>query len=499
MDVSQPGEYIASRATKRSLNLQIHRSLIEKRPGTAELGTSLGERVQYMAELDTGANTYFTRIGLTKFEELNKATLVWSDRAHAPLTGVVSDQISVAFPLLSGARVMVYTNGRDAIRKYIGGVNDAVLGGSPPLAKILIYYAGYLILMNITVGGNRFPWRVDWSDTGDIEQYSTGSAGSANLLEDSGDITGGGNWGQYFTVHKENAIYLAAQTNTSQVFRFERKETGAGAIAHRTVVSIPSGEQIFLSRDGLRLFNGISAPLIESPINDELRDYLNPEMAYKSWGKLIKELDEIHIGVPIGSDEEPTTIYKFNYRTRQVHKDIRANITAVGEYRNTIGQIAWDDLPTTWDGWVGPWDSVSLASLNPIHTFGFSDGSTTYQDTGSSDVGEAISGEWDSRDHTSVDLEREHDLFVRWQEIRLWAKGSGTVTVYYTLDGGVTYMTAGTISLSSEFPSDYSPQVVWLDAVSTRFGIRLVHDGNNQTFIMKNYAVVGVPREEAGR
>lgn len=499
MDVSKPSEFIAARATKRSVNMIIHRSLIEKRPGTAQLGSGLGERVQAMMELDNGASTWFVRVGTTKFEELNKTTLAWTNRAHAALTGGIADQISYAFPLLSGQRVLVYTNGVDAVRKYLGGTNDADLGGSPPICKFVIYYQGYLLLLHITTGGNVYPWRFDWSDSADCENYSTGNAGSLNLLDDSGDISGGGNWGQYFTIHKENNIYLGAQTNTSSIFRVERKETGAGTIAHKTILSLPTGEQLFLARDGFRLFNGNTAPLIQSPINDELRDYLNPLMAYKSWGQIVKERDEAWIGVPIGSDEEPTTIYKYNYRTQQVNRDDRPNITAVSFYRNTKGQVTYDDLPSTYDAWQGAYDSITLGSLNPVYSFGFSDGSTTYQNSGTSDNGVAISGEWDGKDFTSDDYGKENDLLMRWQEIRLWAKGSGSVRVYYTLDGGVNYLLAGSLNLPSEFPSDFAPLVLYVDKISTRFGIRFIHDENEKSFTMKNYAVAATVREEAGR
>lgn len=502
IDVSKPGEYIAARATRDCRNMLVRRSQIEKRPGCESAGAGLGERIQYMIELEKGDGiTYFLRIGPTKFEELNKATLVWTSRAHAALTGTTQDQVSAALPLLSGDRILVYTNGVDPIRKFIGGGNDANLGGSPPLAKFLLYYGSYLMLLNIIDSGDRFPWRVQWCDTGDPETWSGGgtNAGSAELLDDSEDITGGGYYGRNITVHKENTIYVGYLTNSSSVFAFERRETGAGTVANKTILSLPSGEQIFLARDGLRLFNGITAPPIEAPINDEIRESLNPEMAYKSWAKIVRELDEVHIGIPIGNDDEPSTVYKFNYVTRQVYKDVRPNLTFVSQYTNTQGQLAWDDLPTTWDAWVGPWNSIALASLNPVYVFGYSDGTVKKQNTGSSDDGTAIDGLWDSKDFTSVDFKLSADLFMRWQEIRIWAKGGGNVSVYYSLDGGTTFVLAGSIALASDFPSDFSPQVVYLDQVSTRCGIRLVHDDDNQGFTMKQFAMTAVPREQAGR
>jgi hypothetical protein len=262
-------------------------------------------------------------------------------------------------------------------------------------------------------------------------------------------------------------------------------------------LTLPTGEQIFLARDGLRLFNGISASLIDAPINDEIRDYMNPLYAFKSWAKIVREYDEVWIGIPIGNDTEPSTIYKFNYVTRQIHKDYRTDLLSVADYKNTIGQVAWDDLPSTWDAWVGPWNDIVLASLNRIIVFGTSGGVTTRQNSGSSDNGVAISGEWESKDFTSEDYGLDAGYLMNWQELEFWIKGSGTMKVYYSKDGGISYQYAGAITLSSYYPGDTSPQILYIDDVSAMFRLKLVHDEDNKTFTMKNFAIVAVQREVA--
>jgi len=495
IDVSASGEFIAARATTFSQNVRIKRSNITKRSGTSMLGASLGERVQYLTELDNGTTRHFMRIGLTKFEELNKATLAWTSKAGAVLTGTISDQISVAFPLLSGTRILAYTNGKDAIRKYTGTGTDDNLGGTPPLAKYLIYYGGYLLLLNVTDGGNAYPWRTQWSDTGDPEQWATGNAGSNDLLEDSGEITGAGYFGQYFTVHKDNAIYVGYLSNTSAVFRFERKETGAGTIAHKTILTLPTGEQIFLARDGFRIFNGITAPLIDSPIVDELRDTINPANAYKSWGEVVRDLDEAWIAVPIGSDTEPSTIYKFNYVTRQIHKDLRLNVTACSEYLNTDDKT-WDDMTHSWDSDTTVWNSSDLLSLSPAVIFGFSTGVMTRQNSSSSDVSDSIDAQWDSKDFTALDIDTAEGTPMEWQEFQLWGKGTGTVEGFYSTDGGVTWVSFATLTLSSEYPSDFSPQVGYFHVISSRIRIRIKNNVLAETFSIKQFKLWAVARPE---
>lgn len=496
LDKSKPGEFIAARATTNAKNAHIRRSIIEKRPGNMVMGLSLGERIQEIFEFSDGATYHLCRWGMAGFQEYNRVSGIWESKASSPLTGVVSDQISVATPLLSGARVLTYTNGRDAIRKKVGSANDAVLGGSPPLAKFIIDFGPYLLLLHVTDSGNVYGWRMQWCDTGLIETWTGGNAGSQDLLEDSGDITGGGKFGQYVTVHKEDSIYIGYLTQDSTVFHFERRATGAGTIAHRSIKTLPTGEQIFLARDGLRLFQGTSAPLIESPVSDDIREGLNPQYAYKSFSILRRELDEVWIAMPIGSDTEPMTVYKFNYVTRQLYLDYRTELTAIGLYTNTIGQTSWNDLDHSWDAWVGPWNNVRLGSLNPITVFGDSAGITTQENTGSSDNGTAIDMEWDSKDFASRDYGLDPDMYMEWQAIHVWLKGSGSASIYFSTDEGGSWALAGTIALTSGYPVDADPQIVYFDGLSTKCRIRLKHNSDNQTISMKQFALIAVPREE---
>lgn len=495
-DTSKPGEYLTARATTYARNIRIKRGLIQKRPGTEVLGDSLGERVQRLIELDTGESKHFYRIGPTKFEEMNKTTLVWTSRANAPLTAADTDMVSVALPVLAGVRILIYTNNVDAIRKCTGSGNDADLGGSPPLAKFMLYFGAYVILAFITDGGNVFPWRVQWCDTNDPEEWSDGNADSQELLEDSSDITGLGYFGQYFTVHKENAIYLGSLTQASSVFRFERRATGAGTIAANSIQVLPTGEQIFLARDGIRIFNGISASLVDSPINDDIRDYMNPEHAYKAWSKVVKEQDEYWVGIPIGGDEEPSTVYKFNYVTRQIHIDSRPDVTACGDYINTTGQIAWDDLTWTWNGWVGPWNDIRLASLNPVLCFGDVDGECSRQNSGSSDIEEAIDTTWDSKDFGSSDFGLDANKVIEWQGLYIWARGSGDLEIFYSIDSGNTWITAGTVEVDSDYPSDLDPTIAYFHVVSAKLRIRIHNLSDGDTYEIKQFGIMAVPMDE---
>jgi hypothetical protein len=302
-------------------------------------------------------------------------------------------------------------------------------------------------------------------------------------------------FGGFLTVHKSRSIYLGQLVSTSDVFRFERRATGAGACAEATIQNLPSGEQIFLASDGIRIFNGVTAPLIDSPVQDELREEMNPGYLYKAQSVYVAELDEYWVCVPMGSDTEPQTVYKYNYRTKQIFKDSRANLTAFGVFLNT-SETTWDDLSGTWDSLTMRWDSSTLQSLNPLVIMGDSDGVTTKRtDATTNDNGTAVEGNWDTKDFTAEDLGApDMDRMVRWKGLEVWAKGNG-VSVYYSTDGGDTWTLATTLSLSSDYPGDDAPLNVYFDVVGSRLRLRFLNSTAAQGFTLKKYQIEASLRE----
>lgn len=475
---------------------------ISKRLGKFALGSSLAQRVQGLKQLQVGSNYYVIRLGLTKTELLDQNANTWSDVNHAPWTGTTADRFDFAFPVLAGVKIMVITNGVDVIRKYTGTGLTAVLGGSPPLARYCIAYGGYVILFYTTEAGTTYYLRARWSDTGQPEVWSGGNAGAAELLEDEDDITGVGVFGDYVTVHKQGSIFVGYLVSTSQVFRFDRKNTGAGAISHDTIRNLPTGEQIFLARDGFRLFNGITAPLIESPVMDELRTQMNPQFLAKATAVVVKERDEYWCGIPIGGSSEPEVVYKYNYRTGHVYKDLHANLTTLAQYER-INKLTWDQKTNSWDSDTTRWDDVIYLALAPTVIYGDTIGNTSRREPIYNDIGGAISAYFTTKDFTCKDIDERlpFGTLMRWSAIPIWAKGN-TLTVQFSTDHGVNWrnvanQTDGSpvFTLPSDYPPDDTPIIGYFDVVSTEIRFRFTNAVLNESYTLKKYNVEGVPRE----
>lgn len=493
--VDRPAEYVDSRSAAAIKNMEYNRSILRKRRGSAAIGDALGERIQRYFELQVGPATRLFRVGTTEVEVLNKATGTWSSVANAPLNGTAAGQVSYTFPLLSAAKIAVYTNLTDNIRKCSITGNDADLGGSPPKCKFVKAFGPYLVLAYIEDAGTTYYTRVQWCDTGTPEVWTGGNAGSVDLLDDPEDITGLGIFGGQLTVHKTNSIYVGQLVTTSDVFRFDRKSTGVGTVSEATIIELPTGEQIFLASDGLHLFNGITAPLIESSAQDEMRESMNPEFLYKSQAVFVEEEDEYWVAVPIGSQEEPETVYKYNYRTRQMYKDERTSLTAMGVFLNT-SDLTWDDIPEGWDGSSDLWDSNQLSSLNPVVIFGDSAGNSTKRTTVTNDDDEvAVESYIETKDFTAEDLGvPDIDRIVRWKGMEVWAKGD-SLKVYYSVNGGSTWVLTQNLTLTDDYPDDDSPINVWFDVVKGKIRFRFYNNSSEETFTLKKYQIEASLRE----
>lgn len=490
LDVSKPSEYISPENTPNCQNIRVYRNVLKKREGTSVLGGALGEYVmggKYLIRTGVGYNV---RVGPTKVELYNTGTFAWDAITGTALTATNTDTVDFAMPLLSGQRILCITNGIDAIRKYTGTGNTAALGGTPPVCKYITEYKDYMVVAYVTTGGSTYTTRVQWCDTSNPENWSTGNSGSKDLNDDNEDITAIKTFGEYVSVHKRSSIYLGYLVSTSSVFRFDKKAVGAGTIAFTTIQNLPGGLQAYLAVDGIRLFNGVSSELIPSQMNDEIRETLNFQYVKYSWSLVVPELDEYWVGVPIGSSQVGDTVYKFNYKTGATHKDKRTNIISAWNYVNSV-VLSWNDIASTWDSYSERWDANAsgVSTFTPL--FGDTSGYTTVRSViVNNDNTVAIDGFWESKDFESDEKGR----LARWMQAEIWALGNA-VTVDYSTDGGLTWNSPKTFTLASDYPSDDDPLIYYFDVVSSKLRLRFRNNTLGETFSLKQFVISYVNRE----
>ena len=433
---------------------------------------------------------YNVRIGRDKIERYNSGTEAWVDITGTDLTGSTLDLISTAIPLLSGKPILVITNGIDVIRKWIASGNTAALGGTPPIARFVQEYKTYLVCANIG-GGTDINQRVQWSDTANPENWSTGNSGSVDLVEDGEAITGLSLFGSYLCVHKERSIYLGDLVSSSAIFLFDRKSTGVGTIANGSIQNLPSGEQIFLAKDGLYLFNGVNCRTLSEAVNEEIRDSINAEYSKKAWSVLVRSKKEVWIGIPIGANAYGETVYKYNYDNGTILKDIRPYANAVWIGVSTAG-LSWDEMEGIWDDQTSRWDGSGLAkgadvvNISDINGFTYAISETTRNDDGA-----AFNALWVTKDYQD-----SQQRISRFNKLELWAKGS-SVKVEYSTDHGNTWieMSDSPFTITESYPDIDSPDIFYFDVVASNIRFRFSNNGSDESLSIKQFIISYVPRE----
>lgn len=526
IETDKPAEYIADNSARNSENFEISRNVLTKRRGTSVLGGVIGGTgVEIMGgrEFVREGVKYNIRVGLEKIEKYNDVTDSWDDITidGDDLTGTTTDLVSTALPLLSGESIICITNGKDEIRVWDATGLCTLLGGTPPVAKFIQEYKTYLVCANIQ-GGVDISQRVQWSDTADPEEWSTGNSGAVDLIEDGGDITGLSLFGDYICVHKQNSIYLGYLVSGTAIFQFVRKSTGVGAVANGSIQNLPTGEQIFLARDGIHIFNGITAPTISSAANDEIRDGINKEYALKAWSVLVPEKDEVWIGIPMGGQICGETVYKYNYITKTLLKDTRTKANAAWRGVTTAG-LSWDDITTNWDNFIERWDGTGLNKdadlINISNQLGYTyviDNTVTSDEVDSDAYWTSYDEEIDYDDTTmdydgiteggyanpinaiweTKDFQDEQQRISRWSAIEVWAKG-GSIKVQYSTDAGETWQEASNSpkTLTDEYPMETNPDIFYFDTVGSKIRFKFTNAEVNETLAIKQFIISYVPRE----
>jgi len=489
LDTSGPSPFIDDRATPDCQNIRIRRTEVKKREGFTVMGSSASGMVQYIIEHQRGGTRKLCRITTKKFQVWNNSTATWTDyTGGTDLQGSDTIPVSATITKISNKNVLVFTNYVDNIKKWVDEPNDiADLGGSPPIAKYLLHFEGYLLAAYIKDGSDIYPERVQWPDTDDPENWTIGSGSNAgyNGLQDGYEITGLVRLVDLVVICKEGSIWNGYLTGDSRIFQFEQMESKMGFLVGNTVKNIPGNRLIGLSKHGIITYNGRSASMVAYGILDDIRDYINPQYVARSFGVVVSELNEYWLFIPtIGN--YPTIVYKVNYITGQVHKDTCSNLTAAG-LREQLEPTTINSLTNTINSYTGVFNHVLRTSLYPAVIVGDKDGYCYKFDYNSkNDNGTAIDAYWCSKDYAP-----QLGRYCSWVQLDFEAYGD-SVDVYYSTDEGQNYTLIDSVTLSSTV----SKHTLYFDVLSEKLRIKFANSNSGETFTLRDFTLWYIPREE---
>lgn len=346
----------------------------------------------------------------------------------------------------------ICTNGVDEIVRYDGSGDLLNLISSYPTdvtslrAKYLVSFKNYLVLLDVTENGNRYPQRVRWSDTAQPANFVSGNASYWDIP--------GPHWikgavvfkGDHLLICTERSVWLIYATGDTDIFDVDQIVAGQGCSAGRTIKNLPD-EVVFMGWDDVYSCNGIDVEPIGTKVQRELFKSLNPSELDRCFAAVNEDQKEYWLFIVTGTNTYPNEAWIFHYDLRTwSHHTYNDSITAYGSYQLEDTKT-FDSLTGTFDEQRWRYNDRTILNVMPTTILGDSDGNVyEYDPTKSNEDGETVDGYFDTKDFNFTKLMSQQRI------IRIDVSWIGTgMDVYYSTDQGDSWNLIKSLSDSINF------------------------------------------------
>lgn len=381
-----------------------------------------------------------------------------------------SDDEAVSLLTMPSHNWVAFTNGVDNVKYYDGtlfeDIHNLPSSGNTQCKGLALYY-NHLMLIHTIEGGTAYPQRIRWPDTADPENWSTGNASYADLLDTEDFLVAGVILGPYLIAYKERSIvrfeYVGA---ADKLFDYDTVVTGEGAIAHDAIVDLGDSHVLFGNANIYKYTGGFDL----EPIGDQIYFKLfgvggdmNPGYKHRSIALYLEELDETWILYPTGDDEYPSHVarYRNDLESWTIRKFNRY-ISGYGFYQLDSSK-SWIEMTGTWAEQNLQWNSNTLLANAPTTLLCSDDMQVyeyDYQAVGEDD--EDIS--W----FFTTKMFHHPHFILRTDLLEFKAKGS-SVTIYYRKEEDDEWQLWGTKSLAASRAKYRSHKQVTAERIQFKF------------------------------
>ena len=483
INFSVPSAYLGS-GQNYPQNVQLYRGELKKRDGRVVVGGVMlgGHKVLHLGVLEISNGTQrLIRHSRYNIERYMALTGLWEDITGGDLTGTETDFFDSC--VVTESDLYVFTNNLvDKIKKYDDSGVTQDLGGNPPLCKTLDYVTPYMLIGNVVDTGTAIPQKIQWCDTGNPELWLGGNSGSVLLSDEPSKIQKIKKLLDYAMVYKEKSVYRGRKVASDSIFEFGGPfQIGKGISSPRSIVD--NGENHFYQ--GIFDFhvnNGVRISDIGAPVREYVFNRINRQRIETCFALHVELYKEVWFFVTVGGDDWPKEVWKYNYETGFWYFDTVENCITAGLYKQT-GDLTWNTDPGTWDDEIDPWDSQTGLTDAPSHVFGYADGFVDRLSTNTvDDRGVAVNSRIDTKDYTGLSHKGiEYD--TRWLQFDIWARGQGSVRLYYSTDYGSNWSYIGT----NELTTQAEKMTYWLDVYASHIRFRIQCDGKGEYMTLRNF------------
>lgn len=466
LDVSLDPLFLTDQASPNLDFVRFSEGLLKKALGFSTYGNTLDARPMafYNYEQADG-DQWLIAVSVDDVRKYNTGTKEFDAIQVDAFTGDEDDLVY----MVTMNNLLIITNGKDAVKEWNGATFTALGGMSAPiyLAKSLLVFNNYLLLINTDEAGTATPYRVRWSDTGDPEEYATGNSGFFDLLDTDDPCMCGALREDKAYVFKQDTIWEILYVGGTDIFKPRIVSDKIGTYAPRTVQSTGK-ELIFLGTDNIYMFDGV----VFEPIGNEIlpllfdpsKRIMNQLRVNRAVGKFSHWTQEYYLSIPTGGDN-PDLLLTWDKKDRTWTRRSQ-DCVCFGEASAPTRDI-WTDWSSAWNSgdYAFPWVKQALPPDSKTTIFALSTGVVKEDDKVTKSTAQLI---WESKDFIFAHASRI-------VEIRVQAKGD-PFDISYSLNSGLSWSSEETLTPDV---NDFSEVSIPINLTTQKIRVRIRTTGEN--------------------
>ena len=509
--------FIQPRSTPYCLDANGYYGMVQKEYGTSlfttttAAGTILGTPPNFIYESLFGSDRVieiFTHTGMYKYSS-GSDVFVSDGQVY---TGTYTD-------FWSGCMhndEFIYTNNIDTVQVKLAynstGTNLVGVTTAANKATVVVSFANHLNLYNTVESGSACYKRVRWTDVGLLGHTSTdwtaGTAGFVDLMDMEGNLMTAEKMGNAgVAIYGERSIHVQEWVGGTDVYRFTKMITNVGTPCKRGVVANDI-THYFIGRDNIYMYRGgRDLVAIGDAIKAQyIQDISQTNIQY-AFIDYVKEDDEVRVYIPVSTDTYPSICYVYKVKDDAWYRLTRP-YTCVGKVTNapsgvTIGELVGNIGAQNWK--FGDYLVQAGAGLTLL---GDQSGRVVKMDKtvysiSNSGTQSAQTFVFDTKDISSIGdidplVKDRYNLTSymanksRWYEIKVEAKGDGSMYVDYSTDEGQNWVACNPAYVA--LTPEWAMYAFEIDDASERIMVRIRNSGLNEVVhfrYLKTRFVVG--------
>ncbi|HNT40033.1 MAG TPA: hypothetical protein PKO45_13035 [Rubrivivax sp.] len=364
-------EELPDGAWSRLMNVSNRDGFLLRSPGMGQLFAAPSVTPYFVAPFRTAAGLLWVHAGLAKAFVDNASTRTDITRT-SDYTGAPSDR------WVGGAwnGGFVLNNGRDKPQWWDGDVANKFVDlpnwTATKIAKVVRGFRRFLVALDVTSDGTRYPFRVLWSALADPGSPppswdlsdATREAGEVDIVEAAGPLVDALPLGEQLIIYSPGSMHAMREIGGPLVMSFTTLPGRVGMLARNCAVDTPLGHVVLTNGDVIVHQGGaprsIAAGRVRGAIFDELENSVAEQACFVAANPAA---NEVWVCYPTDGSGTCRRAAVWNWAADTWSFRDLPRVTAGGTGQTPLPQSGpqWSTIPGDWTAQAMPWGGKAIA------------------------------------------------------------------------------------------------------------------------------------------